>query len=139
MEKQASVPSVDQWLKEAKEDPSASECGMYLIHNGTVRQTARAMVRQGADNTEPVTGMVFRRNAEKIDQAVRKAKEMSGIFYVRVWLNEGVLTLGDDIMLVLVGGDIRPHVIDALQSLVGTIKNECVIEQELFETDTALH
>ena len=139
MEKQASVPSVDQWLKEAKEDPSASECGMYLIHNGTVRQTARAMVRQGADNTEPVTGMVFRRNAEKIDQAVRKAKEMPGIFYVRVWLNEGGLTLGDDIMLVLVGGDIRPHVIDALQSLVGTIKNECVIEQELFETDTALH
>ncbi|MBR2702756.1 MAG: molybdenum cofactor biosynthesis protein MoaE [Oscillospiraceae bacterium] len=139
MEKQASVPSVDQWLKEAKEDPSASECGMYLIHNGTVRQTARAMVRQGADNTEPVTGMVFRRNAEKIDQAVRKAKEMPGIFYVRVWLNEGILTLGDDIMLVLVGGDIRPHVIDALQSLVGTIKNECVIEQELFETDTALH
>ena len=132
MEKQASVPSVDQWLKEAKEDPSASECGMYLIHNGTVRQTARAMVRQGADNTEPVTGMVFRRNAEKIDQAVRKAKEMPGIFYVPVWLNEGVLTLGDDIMLVLVGGDIRPHVIDALQSLVGTIKNECVIEQELF-------
>lgn len=132
MEKQASVPSIDQWLKEAKEDPSASECGMYLIHNGTVRQTARAMVRQGADNTEPVTGMVFRRNVEKIDQAVRKAKEMPGIFYVRVWLNEGVLTLGDDIMLVLVGGDIRPHVIDALQSLVGTIKNECVIEQELF-------
>ncbi len=132
MEKQASVPSVDQWLKEAKEDPSASECGMYLIHNGTVRQTARAMVRQGADNTETVTGMVFRRNVEKIDQAVRKAKEMPGIFYVRVWLNEGVLTLGDDIMLVLVGGDIRPHVIDALQSLVGTIKNECVIEQELF-------
>ena len=132
MEKQASVPSVDQWLKEAKEDPSASECGMYLIHNGTVRQTARAMVRQGADNTEPVTGMVFRRNAEKIDQAVRKAKEMPGIFYVRVWLNEGVLTMGEDIMLVLVGGDIRPHVIDALQSLVGTIKNECVIEQELF-------
>lgn len=132
MEKQASVPSIDQWLKEAKEDPSASECGMYLIHNGTVRQTARAMVRQGADNTETVTGMVFRRNAEKIDQAVRKAKEMPGIFYVRVWLNEGVLTLGDDIMLVLVGGDIRPHVIDALQSLVGTIKNECVIEQELF-------
>ena len=132
MEKQASVPSIDQWLKEAKEDPSASECGMYLIHNGTVRQTARAMVRQGADNTEPVTGMVFRRNAEKIDQAVRKAKEMPGIFYVRVWLNEGILTLGDDIMLVLVGGDIRPHVIDALQSLVGTIKNECVIEQELF-------
>ena len=57
---------------------------------------------------------------------------MEGIYYIRVWLNEGELTLGDDIMLVLVGGDIRPHVIDALQALVGTIKNQCVVEQEVY-------
>ena len=57
---------------------------------------------------------------------------MDGIHYIRVWLNEGELTLGDDIMFVLVGGDIRPHVIDALQTLVGTLKNECVTERELF-------
>ena len=49
---------------------------------------------------------------------------------MRVWLNRGELELGDDIMLVLIGGDIRPRVIDALQSLVGTIKNECVSEVE---------
>ncbi len=132
MEIQPSMPSIDQWLREAKEDPSASECGMYLIHNGTVRQTARAKVRQGAENSAAVTGMNFRFDAGKIDQAVRKAREMPGIYYIRVWLNEGHLALGDDIMLVLVGGDIRPHVIDALQTLVGTIKNECVLEQELF-------
>ncbi len=35
-------------------------------------------------------------------------------------------------MLVLIGGDIRPHVIDALQSLVGEIKNHCVTETEKF-------
>ena len=35
-------------------------------------------------------------------------------------------------MLVLVGGDIRPRVIDALQSLVGEIKSECVREEELY-------
>ena len=125
-------PSVDRWLKEAKEDPAAVECGMYLIHNGTVRQTARARVRQGAENSEAVTGMVFRYDAEKVERAILKAKEMPGIFYIRVWLNEGRLALGDDIMLVLVGGDIRPHVIDALQALVGTIKNDCVVEEELF-------
>ena len=55
---------------------------------------------------------------------------MHGIFLVRVWLNEGQLELGDDIMYVLIGGDIRPHVIDALQFLVGKIKNECVTEIE---------
>ena len=130
MKKQS--PSMDQWLAEAKADPSAADCGMYLVHNGTVRQTARAKVRQGAENTQAVTGMSFSYDPEKLEQAIRTAKEMEGIFYVRVWLNEGELTLGDDIMFVLVGGDIRPHVIDALQSLVGTIKNECVIEKELY-------
>ncbi len=57
---------------------------------------------------------------------------MTGIGYVRVWLNEGELELGDDIMLVLVGGDIRPHVVDALQALVGEIKQHCVTETELY-------
>ena len=33
----------------------------------------------------------------------------------------------------ITGGDIRPHVVDALQYLVGRIKNECVTEKELFD------
>ena len=125
-------PSIDQWLREAKADPAAANCGMFLVHNGTVRQTAKAMVRQGRKDTEAVKGMVFRYDAEKVDRAVEAAKQMPGIFCIRVWLNEGELSLGDDIMFVLVGGDIRPHVIDALQALVGTIKNECVVEQEVY-------
>ena len=125
-------PSMDQWLREAKADPAAADCGMFLVHNGTVRQTAKAKVRQGNENTDAVTGMIFRYDAEKVEQAAAAARKMNGIYYVRVWLNEGDLSLGDDIMFVLVGGDIRPHVIDALQSLVGTIKNDCVIEQELY-------
>ena len=40
------------------------------------------------------------------------------------------LEVGDDIMYVLIGGDIRPNVVDALQFLVGKIKNECVTEIE---------
>ena len=125
-------PSMDQWLKEAKADPAATDCGMFLVHNGTVRQTAKAKVRQGKEDTDAVTGMIFRYDAEKVEQAAAAARKMDGIYYVRVWLNEGELSLGDDIMFVLVGGDIRPHVIDALQSLVGTIKTNCVIEQELY-------
>ena len=125
-------PSMDQWLKEAKADPAAADCGMFLVHNGTVRQTAKAKVRQGKEDTDAVTGMIFRYDAEKVEQAAAAARKMDGIYYVRVWLNEGELSLGDDIMFVLVGGDIRPHVIDALQSLVGTIKTNCVIEQELY-------
>ncbi len=124
-------PSVDQWLQEARADGSAADCGMYLVHNGTVRQTARALVRDGDRNAPPVKGMRFGYDAEKVAQAVEEARSLPGIRYVRVWLNEGELAVGDDIMLVLVGGDIRPHVVDALQQLVGALKTRCVTEQEL--------
>ena len=126
------VPSMDAWIKEAKEDKSAPECGMYLFHNGIVRQSARAKVRQGDISASDVKGMVFSYDKEKVEEAVENTQNMPGIGYVRVWLNEGQLEVGDDIMLVLVGGDIRPHVVDALQALVGELKNHCVKEEELF-------
>lgn len=126
-------PSMDQWLKEAKAHESAPKIGMYLTHNGIVRQSARSKVRQGDPNSRPVSGMVFSYDADLVEAVIDDAKKLEGIYYVRVWLNEGQLKLGDDIMYVLIGGDIRPHVIDALQYLVGRIKTECVKETELYE------
>lgn len=126
-------PSMDQWLKEAKADASAKKIGMYLTHNGIVRESARAKVRQGAEDTKPVTGMYFSYDQARVDEAIEDTRRMEGIYYVRTWLAEGRLQVGDDIMYVLVGGDIRPHIIDALQYLVGRIKNECVEEVELYD------
>lgn len=129
MSKQPS-PSMDAWLAEAKRHKSAPKIGMYLTHNGVVRQSARAKVRGGAEDTRPVTGMYFAYDREKVDAAIADTYKMEGIYYIRVWLNEGELSLGDDIMYVLIGGDIRPHVVDALQYLVGRIKSQCVTETE---------
>ena len=128
----ATVPSLDLWLQEAKAEPGAKDCGMYLFHNGVVRESAKAAVREGAADTAPVKGMRFSYDAEKVARAKDAALAMPGIQVVRVWLNSGQLRVGDDIMLVLVGGDIRPHVIDALQSLVGEIKQHCVREEEVY-------
>ena len=127
-------PSLDAWMREAKADPTAAQCGMYLAHNGVVRVTPKAEVRGvetgGVQPGERVTTLTFGYDQDKVDAAIEAARAMPGIFYVRVWLNEGELFVGDDIMYVLVGGDIRPHVIEALQTLVGTLKNECVTEVE---------
>ena len=133
MKSKKESPSMDAWLKEAKQDASANKIGMYLVHNGIVRQSAKAKVRQGAENTKPVTGLVFSYDQAKVDAAIAETYKMDGIYYLRVWLNEGQLTVGDDIMYVLVGGDIRPHVVDALQALVGKIKSECVVETEVYD------
>ena len=124
-------PSIDAWLKEAKAHESAPMCGMYLTHNGTVRQTAKAKVRYGAENTQEVTGMIFSYDEEKVNAVIADTYKMDGIYYIKVWLNEGQLEMGDDIMYVLSGGDIRPRVVDALQYLVSRVKNECVVETEL--------
>ena len=125
------TPSIDAWLKEAKSHESAPKIGMYLTHNGTVRQSAKAKVRYGAEDTLDVTGMLFSYDAEKVDAVIADTYKMDGIYYIKVWLNEGQLSMGDDIMYVLIGGDIRPRVVDALQYLVSRIKNECVVETEL--------
>lgn len=124
-------PSMDEWLKEAKLDPKSSQVGMFLVHNGTVRETAKAKVRLGAEGTAPVTGMVFSYDEDKVNAAIEETYKLQGVYYVRTWLNEGQLEVGDDIMYVLIGGDIRPNVIDGLQFLVQKIKTECVTEIEI--------
>ena len=128
------MPSIDAWLREAKADPGFRDCGMYLIHNGTVRETPKAQARgvqtDGVQPGQKVGGMIFDYDEARVNAAVEEARSLPGISYVRVWLNRGELAVGDDIMLVLIGGDIRPRVIDALQQLVGTLKNECVSEVE---------
>ena len=75
--------------------------------------------------------MIFSYDEEKVNSVIADTYKMGGIYYIKVWLNEGQLEMGDDIMYVLIGGDIRPRVVEALQYLVGRIKNECVSETEL--------
>ena len=126
LENGKTMPSVDAWLREAKADASAAGCGMYLTHKAEVRGVETDGVAPG----HKVGGMVFGFDTQKVQAAIEATRAMPGIGYVRVWLASGELTVGDDIMLVLIGGDVRPHMVDALQSLVGTIKNECVSEVE---------
>jgi len=129
MKKQS--PSMDAWLREAKAHESAPKVGMYLTHNGIVRQTAKAKVRHGEETAPDVVGMEFSYDPDKVASVIADTYKMTGIYYIKVWLNEGTLTVGDDIMFVLIGGDIRPRVVEALQHLVGRLKNECVTEKEL--------
>lgn len=122
-------PSVDEWLKEAKGD---GRVGMYLIHNGIVRASAKARVREGDENAPEVKALRFGYDKAKLEEIEAATYAKPGIYLVRTWLNEGELKVGEDLMYALVGGDIRPNVVEALQYLVGRIKNECVTEEEIY-------
>ena len=126
-------PSIDQWLEEAKCSPQAEQCGMFLAHNGVVRITPKAQVREGAEGLGSVARIEFSYDAQGVERAITDTLAMPGVYYVKVWLNEGTLEVGDSIMYVLIGADIRPNTIDALQALVGKIKSDLVTETEIYE------
>jgi len=125
-------PSIDRWLQEAKADPCIKDCGMLLTHNGVVRITPKKQVREGARGLGEVTAIKFSYDAAGIDAAIAEALTWPGVYYVKAWLNEGLLKVGDSIMYVLIGADIRPNCIDAMQRLVGKIKNDLVDEKEIY-------
>ena len=124
-------PSLDNWLKEVKKAAGSDSNGMYLIHNGVVRSSSKASVTGGGPS-DPVISMDFSYSDESVAEAIKNASAMEGITCVKVWLNSGTLKVGDDLMFVLVGGDTRPHVFSALQTLVSELKTRCVTEKEIF-------
>ena len=63
---------MDAWIKEAKKIKAHPECGMYLFHNGIVRQSAKAKVRQGDISASDVKGMVFSYDKEKSGRGIRE-------------------------------------------------------------------
>jgi len=116
-------PSLDLWLAEAKQEACAADIGMYLCHNGVVRSYSR--------DGQPCVGMELGVDRVRLDEIIATAPLMEGVSLVKVWVNEGTLKVGDDIMYVMVGGDIRPNVIEALTSIVRMIKTEVVTEKEM--------
>ncbi|TDB39498.1 MAG: molybdenum cofactor biosynthesis protein MoaE [Actinobacteria bacterium] len=123
MEPKHEKPSLDAWLAEFKSGRDAAGTGMYLAHNGVVRGSSR--------DGRPVTGMVLSVDHERLQEILASARLMEGVTHVHAWVNEGELAVGDDIMYVIVGGDIRDHVFEALGALVRMIKTEVVTEEEL--------
>lgn len=113
---------IDSWLSEIKSSPDSARVGMYLVHNGVVRGTAR--------DGSPVSGMELSYDAERLNEVLAAVAARPGVVAVRAWVNEGSLAVGDDIMFALVAGDVRENVFAGLQELVRLIKTEVVGEFE---------
>jgi molybdopterin synthase catalytic subunit len=114
---------VDEWIKEIKGKCDPQSIGMFLVHNGVVRATSK----QG----KPVTGMKLTFDKAGLPVCVDEMKKRDGIAEIKVWINEGTLSIGDDIMYVLVAGRFRTDVLPVLQELLTKIKKDIVREEEL--------
>jgi molybdopterin synthase catalytic subunit len=116
-------PLLEAWLDEIKNGPDSSRIGMYLVHNGVVRGTAR--------DGSAVSGMNLSYDSRRLEQVVEQIEARPGVVAARVWINEGALAVGDDIMYALVAGDTREHVFSSLMEFVGLIKSEVVTEWDI--------
>ena len=132
-------PDMNAWLAQAKESEQAPNIGMFLIHNGIVRATPRHAVRAEAarpadapERDARVVAVDFSYDRAGLEAALKEALGWEGVYYVQAWLNEGRVEVGESLMYVLIGADIRPHAISALEKLVGHIKSQLVEERELY-------
>jgi molybdopterin synthase catalytic subunit len=117
------VFDINERIELIKARSDAARIGMILAHQGIVRGNSKS--------GEPVTGMQLAVDRRRLVEALEEARTWDGVVAVDGWVNEGQLAVGDDIMKVVVAGDVRGNVISALQRLVGIIKEEVVTEAEL--------
>ena len=115
---------VDKVLQELKARPGFSDnVGMMLVHNGVVRGWSRK-------DHAPVGSVTVSHDTEKIAAICREMEQRPGIFAIVAQANEGELRPGDDLLLLMVAGDIRENVKATFAELLDRIKSEAVIKQE---------
>jgi molybdopterin synthase catalytic subunit len=115
---------IAEWINEIKKTTDPEQLGMIIVHNGIVRGTSK--------DGNAVSAMRLSYDRQKLDACVNKMKGREGIADIRVWINEGMLNVGDDIMCLLVAGRFRTDVLPVLQELLAYIKNQIVHEEEMY-------
>jgi molybdopterin synthase catalytic subunit len=115
---------INRMIQTIKKHPDYPKMGMIASHLGVVRETSL--------DGRKVTGIEIGSDRNVIDTIVSDIKEMPGIIEVLVEAREGTLKVGEEVMVVAVGGDTREHVFPALASAVDRIKKEGTTKKEIF-------
>ncbi|CAB1077524.1 Molybdopterin synthase catalytic subunit MoaE (EC [Olavius algarvensis Delta 1 endosymbiont] len=112
-------------MKEIKSHPEFDKAGMVLCHNGVVRATSR--------DGRQVSGLRVAADHDRLQQIIAEQKQNPGILDIRVEIAENKdLSVGDDVMLLAVAGDIRENVIAVLTETLNLIKSTVTTKTEYY-------
>jgi len=112
-------------IAEMKKEPGFSEnVGMVLVHNGVVRGWARK-------DHKPVKHIDVAADEQKIEMLRKEYSRKAGIYKVLIECRSGRLNPGDDLLFIVVAGDIRENVKPVLSELLDRIKAEAVTKTEI--------
>ncbi len=115
---------ISKTIAELKKDKAFAEnVGMVLVHNGTVRGWSRG------DHAD-ITRMEVVSDQQKIEAIRQEIEQMPGIYKIVIEAHSGVMNPGDDVLFLVVTGDIRENVKPALAILLDRIKSEAVSKKE---------
>ena len=116
---------INRLLQEIKNHPDFDKAGMVLCHNGVVRATSR--------DGRKVKGLRVAVDHQKLQQILGQQKQKEGILDIRVEIAaDRELSVGDDVMLLLVAGDIRENVIAVLSETLNLIKSTVTKKTEFY-------
>lgn len=116
--------NVDALLAEIKARPGFAEhVGMMLVHNGVVRGWSRAGHRA-------VSSVSIKLDRERLEAIRREVEGRPGIFAAEARAREGDFLPGDDILLLVVAGDVRENVRAAMEEFLERAKGEAVKKTE---------
>ena len=114
-----------QLIEKIKNHPDYHQAGMILCHNGVVRSTSR--------NGRTVSGLTITVDHEKLRQVIEENKTKQGIIEILVEIAENRnLSVGDDVMFIVVAGDIRERVISVMSNTLDAIKKTVTKKTEFF-------
>ena len=116
---------IKQLFHEIKNHPDYDKAGMILCHNGIVRSTSR--------DGKSVTGLTVQVDHARLRSIIAEHKQDPGIIEILVEIQENQrLSVGDDVMFLVVAGDIRENVISTLQGTLDAIKSTATQKTEFF-------
>ena len=117
--------TLTQMLEQIKKHPDFHKAGMVLCHNGVVRGTSR--------DGRKVNGLRVAVDRPKLEKIVDTKKKTPGIVEILVHINaDKDLSIGDDVMYLIVAGDIRENVISVLSDTLDEIKSTVTSKTEFF-------
>ncbi len=121
----ADLVSLDRLIARVKAHPQISRAGMILCHNGIVREFDRSGARR-------VRGLKVVVDRAEIERVRLWAKSQPGIVAVEIEAFEGEFRVGDDLLYVVVAGDVRENVFATMRETVERVKADGVHKTELY-------
>ena len=117
--------NISETIAQMKKNPEfAKNVGMILVHNGVVRAWSRKD-RQGVEALEVTP------DYEKIEAIRQDFLKKEGIFDIIIEAKSGRFQPGDDLLFLIVAGDIRENVKPVLAGLLDRVKAEAVSKKEI--------